>query len=374
MRTALTAFLFLSVIATAYSQAGESEAVPTAQEDGRQALLDVLATCRVSEPWETLDDTTDFLRRNRGASAYLTEQLKSQSFRQENKNRITSDLRELLENKDCLLDTAKRIDRERGEYYRNSLRFDVLRLFVELISEGREPFRFSAAQFNEAYFSAAEGRSQLFQVVLPPDYSPNVRYPLFVQVFGSASLLPTREDPFIRVRPSGRGVWGYRSMSRYDVMQVISRMKTAYNIDENRVYMTGTSSGATGIMHTAAYRQDVFAGLVPLVAFGNDLPLENFRNLPLRCEHGVNDWTSAIGNVRVQFQKLKTLGYDAVLNEYPTAGHGIRTPPPKTMEWLFKLKRNPVPKDILHTCEQTLRCLGRCDRGRVHCRRAEKSA
>lgn len=209
----------------------------------------------------------------------------------------------------------------------------------------------SIRQITETYFSHAEGRDQQFQVVLPPGFSSEVRYPLLVQVFGSASLLPSRELPFIRVRPSGRGVWGYRSMSRYDVMQIIRHMKTSYPIDEDRVYMTGTSSGATGVMHVAALRQDVFAGVVPLVAFGNDLPLENFRNLPIRCEHGVNDWTSSIGNVRVQFQKLMELGYDAVLNEHPTAGHGIRTIPPKTMEWLFQLRRNSNPRHIVHTCE-----------------------
>ncbi|MDA1015681.1 MAG: prolyl oligopeptidase family serine peptidase [Planctomycetota bacterium] len=204
---------------------------------------------------------------------------------------------------------------------------------------------------SESYFSEAEGRRQGFQVVLPPGFQSDRKYPLFVQVFGGSDLLPTRERPFIRVRPSGRGVWGYRSMSRYDVMQVIRRAKEAYHIDENRVYMTGTSAGATGIMHAAAQRPDVFAGVVPLVAFGNDLPLENFRNLPIRCEHGINDWTSAICNVRVQFQKLKPLDQDAVLNEHPTAGHGVRVPPPATMDWLFNLKRNPQTLHVVYSCE-----------------------
>ena len=220
------------------------------------------------------------------------------------------------------------------------------------------PAAFTAAQdekpktISEAYFSEAEGRKQGFQVVLPPGYSAENRYPLFVQMFGSASMLPTRERPFIRIRPSGRGVWGYRAMSRYDILQAIRRTKEAYSVNADRVYITGTSAGATGIMHTVAQRPDVFAAAVPLVAFGNDLPLENFRNVGLRCEHGVNDWTSAICNVRVQFQKLKKLGYeDAILNEHPTAGHGVRTPPPKTMEWLFSRKRDPSTRHIVYSCE-----------------------
>ena len=64
-----------------------------------------------------------------------------------------------------------------------------------------------------------------------------------------------------------------------------------------------------------------------------------------------NDWTSAIGNVRVQFQKLDKLGYDAALNEHATAGHGIRTPPPKTTDWLFRLKRDSHPTRIVYSCE-----------------------
>ena len=49
---------------------------------------------------------------------------------------------------------------------------------------------------SEAYFSEAEGRKQGFQVVLPPGYSAERKYPLFVQMFGSVSYthltLPTK--------------------------------------------------------------------------------------------------------------------------------------------------------------------------------------
>ena len=204
---------------------------------------------------------------------------------------------------------------------------------------------------SDVYYSLAENRLQRFEVTLPTNYSASHRYPLVVQLFGAKSLRPTSALPFIRVRPQGRGVWGYRSMSRYDVMQVIEHAKLYHRVDPDRVYLTGTSSGATGAVHTAALRPDTFAGLVPLVAFGNDLPLENFRNLPIRCEHGINDWTSAIGNVRVQFQKLKQLQYDAALHEHPSAGHGIRTPPAKTLQWLFRLRRDTDPQQVVYSCE-----------------------
>ena len=65
------------------------------------------------------------------------------------------------------------------------------------------------------------------------------KYPLFVQLFGSANLLPTRERRVIRVRPSGRGVCDDRSVSRYDILQVIRRTKEAYQIDLSTESATG---------------------------------------------------------------------------------------------------------------------------------------
>lgn len=344
MKTIGQIALWLSVTATACSQ--ETEAT-----SGRELLLEALAPFRLAEPWESLADAPAYVTTHRGAAAYVAGQLSASSVKPENRSRIVAHFELLRKNQKRLIETARQIDQDDGAWYRESRKFDVLRFLVALLSEGRESFYFSASGFNDVYYSLAEGRAQSFQVVLPPGYSATQKYPLFVQVFGSTTLMPTVDRPFIRVRPNGRGVWGFRSMSRYDVLQVIAQMEKGYSVDSDRIYMTGSSAGATGMMHTAACRTDMFAGVVPLVAFGMDLPLANFCNLPVRCEHGVNDWTSAICNVRVQFLKLDRLGYDAALHAHPTAGHGIRVPPPLTMDWLFLQKRNPSTTRIVHTCE-----------------------
>lgn len=351
MRITGTLLLVLSIGSTSVADESHlligSKPQTTISSIEHQNLLAALTPFKLSRPWDDLGQAQHWIRRNRGTAYHLQNLMNLKPHR----TRLSGYYLELLKDKKQILETAKRLNRESDKNGLNSYRIDVLRFLVELISEGKQTFHSSQTKISEAYFSNAEGRSQLFQVLLPNDFSYQKKYPLLVQVFGSSSLVPTKDYPFIRINPTARGVWGYRSMSRYDVMQAISLMKLGYNIDEDRVYLTGTSAGATGMMHTAAYRQQSFAGLVPLVAFGNDLPLKNFRNLPLRCEHGVNDWTSSIGNVRVQFQKLKQLGYDAVLNEHPTAGHGIRKPPASTMDWLFQQKRNRRPEHIVYACE-----------------------
>lgn len=347
----ISALCSLLIVGTACFGSDAPSLLPEEQKKGLKTLFNILAPFKTSKPWEALQEAPGFVRRNRGAAAHLESLLNSGSLKPEQKALIVRHFLELSKNKSHLRRMAQRLDRESGELYRKSLQFDVLRFFVDILSNGKESFRFSSSQFYEAYYSEAEGRSHLFHVVLPPDYSPQAKWPVVVQVHGSRSFLPDQKYPFIRARPSARGVWGFRAMSRYDVMRALDLIREAYAIDQDRIYMIGSSAGATGMMHTAAYRQDHFAGLVPLVAFGNDLPLENYRNLPIRCEHGVNDWTSSIGNVRAQFQRLKKLGYDAVLHEHPNRGHNIGKPPPTTMEWLFRQKRNPQPKHITHTCE-----------------------
>ena len=62
-------------------------------------------------------------------------------------------------------------------------------------------------------------------------------------------------------------MWGYRSMSRYDVLRAIQHTKLLYSVDADCVYLTGVSAGATGAMHTAAQRPDLFAAVVPLVGW-----------------------------------------------------------------------------------------------------------
>jgi hypothetical protein len=205
--------------------------------------------------------------------------------------------------------------------------------------------------FRESYFSSADAAPISFQIRTPPKDETLRRYPLLVALKGSLRARPSKRFPFFEVRPSRGNVWGYRAMSAFDTMQVVAHMKENYPVDADRIYLVGSSAGASGAMHLASQYPDQFAAVLPLVAAGNDYPIANFLNLPVAIHHGAKDWTSAICDARVQFQKLKRSGCPVILREYPNAGHSIPLPHEPILEWLFAQRRASWPDRVTHQCD-----------------------
>ena len=207
------------------------------------------------------------------------------------------------------------------------------------------------ATFQESYHSEAEGAAVPFVVQTPPKVDGAKTYPLVVTLNSGLRVPSSGKFPYFQVLPSRVGIWGYRTISTYDAMQVIAFMKRNYPIDANRVYLVGSSAGGSGAMHLASCFPDEFAGVIPLIAAGNNYPLVNFTNLPVAFHHGDRDWVSSVCNVRVQTQRMQALGCPTILQEYAGAGHGIPGSHEPLMDWLFEQRRNPAPRTIRHDCE-----------------------
>lgn len=216
---------------------------------------------------------------------------------------------------------------------------------------GQEPFSWGAA-VSERYFSKAEGREVPIAVRTPPRVDGLEKYPLIVH-YGGPIIAQSDAFPYFHVRPQRGGgtLWGYRSFSAYDARAAIAFIKEKYPIDPDRVYLLGSSAGGSGVMHLASSYPDEFAGVLALVAAGNNYPLVNFRNLPIAFHHGDRDWTSAVCNARVQAQRMQALDLPVVYEEYAGAGHSIPKPHEPMFEWLFEQRRNPSPLRISHECE-----------------------
>lgn len=205
--------------------------------------------------------------------------------------------------------------------------------------------------FEEIYRSQADGAIVPFNVRTPPEVEGTEAYPLVVVLKGGLRVPPSEKFPYFQAKPSRGGIWGYRTISTHDAMQVIAFMKRNYPIDPNRVYLVGSSAGGSGAMHLASCFPDEFAAVLPLIAAGNNYPLRNFTNLPVAFHHGDRDWVSSICNARVQAQRLQALGCPTILKEYPGAGHGVPGSHEPLMSWLFEQRRNPAPRTIRHDCE-----------------------
>ncbi len=115
------------------------------------------------------------------------------------------------------------------------------------------------ADFKEMHRDVVTGKSISFSVKTPP--KPEIlatKLPLIVALNGGPKVAPSAEFPFIEVRPSGGGIWGYRSLSTVDVMAVIRTMKQKYPIDPDRISLIGSSAGASGAMYLVSLYRDEF--------------------------------------------------------------------------------------------------------------------
>lgn len=214
------------------------------------------------------------------------------------------------------------------------------------------------SHFKETCPSQAEGAPVSFSVRTPPQIAGKKTYPLLIDLKVGLNAVPSAQYPFFYAFPSRGRIWGYRSLSAYDVMQVMACMKQKYPIDPDRIYLTGFSAGGSGAMHLASCFSDQFAAVLALGGVGNNYSLVNFKNLPVAFHHGDKDWTSSICNARVQADRMQALGCPMFLKEYPGAGHSIPGPRAPLLDWLFKQKRNPNPQSISLDCETV--SLGHC--------------
>jgi pimeloyl-ACP methyl ester carboxylesterase len=167
---------------------------------------------------------------------------------------------------------------------------------AERLASGEDPLKDRRGVFTKAYRSALDNTLQPYALYVPKSYDPAKAYPLLVSLHGATSnhLLNRRrafglgnrpgesdyeairndvefpEVDFIVVSPYGRGeVAGYNGIAEADVLRVMDDVSRAYNVDPDRVHLTGLSMGGGGTWHLGLRNPDRFASLTPVCAVAN---------------------------------------------------------------------------------------------------------
>ena len=180
---------------------------------------------------------------------------------------------------------------------------EAARAYAQKLAEGEDPWKDKTGLLVKAYRSDFDDTLQPYGLYVPRDYDPKKAWPLLVSLHGATSnhLLNRRrvfglgnrpgesdyeairnedvvfpEVGFIVLTPYGRGeVATYNGIAEEDVLRAMDDVKRAYNVDENRVYLTGLSMGGGGTWHLGLRYPDRFAAIAPVCAVG-DLSLMTF--------------------------------------------------------------------------------------------------
>jgi dienelactone hydrolase len=270
--------------------------------------------------------------------------------------------------------------------------------YAEILLEraGQADARARASGFMRiAYRDEVDGTAQFARAFLPADYDPAKKWPLVLQLHGYNPANPAYvrwwnvdsrhanidtefagHEQIIFVEPHGRGNTRYFGLGDADVMRVLAQAKQLFNVDENRVYLTGESMGGWGTWNVATRHPDVFAAIAPVFGgvdyhsqmteeqLGALTPLDRFiqerwsswalaeglNNTPIYIHHGDADEAVNVEWTRWGVRLLQRWGYDVRYHEYPGRLHEtLRTGssnPNMSVPWFLAQRRDPDPRRV----------------------------
>lgn len=152
---------------------------------------------------------------------------------------------------------------------------------------------------------------------------------------------------------------GYRfsDEERDQALAALRWMRRHFNVDEDRIALTGISRGGHLAWDLALRYPDRFAAIAPMIGGprvqlargqNNMRYLENVTQLPIRDLQGSRDDPGLVTNLRQAFQTLARLGArDAELIEFEALGHSFEMGAVDWPAFLGGVAREPLPGRVV---------------------------
>jgi hypothetical protein len=189
----------------------------------------------------------------------------------------------------------------------------------------------------------AHNKEFFYSIDVPASYEAERRYQVRFQLHGGVSRESNRPRgdgsigalagaEQIYILPTGwiDAMWWTPSQLE-NLRTILDLVKRTYNVDENRVVVSGVSDGGTGAYYIAMKDTTPFAGFLPLngnimvlrsedLAVGDLFPT-NLRNKPLFVVNGGRDPLYPAGQVGPYVEHLKDKGVEVVYKPQPNGVH-----------------------------------------------------
>jgi enterochelin esterase-like enzyme len=241
-----------------------------------------------------------------------------------------------------------------------------------------------------SFFSRVDETDQPYAVYIPKNFDETKKYPLVVFLHGAMSnhrlglrrafgqgnlqgedfikpghvpamtdLEATRVFPelkdvnYIVAAPLARGTAGYQGIPEQDVYDMLDDLKSRFNIDEDRIYLTGLSMGGGGTIWLGLTRPDIWAAIAPVCPAPPEGTLDlsgNAINLPVHLFIGDKDFLYKTAQDWKQKFSANGSRFDYV--EYPGIGHNSWEYAYKDgfiFDWFAQFKRDAFPARVNFT-------------------------
>ncbi|MEO7719581.1 MAG: prolyl oligopeptidase family serine peptidase [Capsulimonas sp.] len=241
-----------------------------------------------------------------------------------------------------------------------------------------------------AYRDPIDDSPQFCRVYLPPDYTPDKKWPMVVILHGANFDNPSyvgwagmwgidarhndRADLYhvIEIEPMGRYNSFYRGLGEQDILRCIQMAKDRFSVDDDRVYLGGISMGGAGTWQIGSRHPELFAAISPNLGVFDyhvntqastvaklsprDLffweaqstlaPVESLLTTPVFVNHGDADPVIDVNQSRYAVRMLQRWGYDVRYWEHPGGGHGDFNSDSEVFPWFLRHTRVSNPSKV----------------------------
>lgn len=183
-----------------------------------------------------------------------------------------------------------------------------------------------------------------YSVDVPVAYDPARRYQVRVQLHGgvgrpaatirgdgSIGTLAGAEQIYVLPQAWAQAQW-WEAAQDDNLAAILDDVKRTWNVDENRVVLSGVSDGGTGAFYVAMRHTTPYASFLPLNGFvmvlrNRDLGIDgalfphNLVNKPMLAVNGGRDPLYPAARVEPYLTQFKAGGLDLVYLPQPEAGH-----------------------------------------------------
>jgi predicted esterase len=259
------------------------------------------------------------------------------------------------------------------------------------LEKGREYSEDAPTGWKVYQNKCTDGRSRNYHLYIPEDYDPQKKYPVFYDLHGGVSGGPfpvqrmmgrrqlwgpiAKENGYILLIPHGDGqaIW-WSKLGTDNIIEQLDYVKRNYNVDENKVFMTGFSDGSSGCYWVSFHRPTYFAGLIPLsgsIRVPRNGPYQcyfrNMLNRPIHSTNGGRDGLYPSKGIKPIIKILKNFGIDIDWKDYPNARHRLNDyfgeEKRRVVKFMKKTVRDPNRKRVV--LETASLDVNRCDWVRI---------
>lgn len=186
--------------------------------------------------------------------------------------------------------------------------------------------------FVKQTFTDENGKQIPYVVYVPRDYDGKKLYPVIVYLhglgeknpipWGLGTYIKARGDlGFLCVFPHSVRPWDPGRPGEKCAIGALDAVSAHYNVDRNRVYLTGFSMGGTGTWSLGAKYADRWAALVPVASESTPEWAAKVKNIPIWAFEGSDDKEGNVQKGRQAVEFVRKVGGHPKYTEFPHVGH-----------------------------------------------------